>query len=121
MFRLLVLALAVCVSASSFGFGQVSARVLSVRIDQDGRGMVLFDQPVSGEPATCRDSAYANALAFDANTPGGKAIMDLALAYMKHPGKCQEQYEFGRSEWPPLHSTGDGQSQTSCEGDARKS
>jgi hypothetical protein len=107
MFRLLVLALAVCVSASSFGFGQVSARVLSVRIDQDGRGMVLFDQPVSGEPATCRDSAYANALAFDANTPGGKAIMDLALAtkangfalYAVGLGTCNIYGGNGAEDW----------------------
>ena len=107
MFRLLVLASAVCVSASSFGFGQVSAKVLSVRIDQDGRGMVLFDQPVAGEFATCRDSAYANALAFDANTPGGKAIMELALTtkassfaiYAVGLGTCDIYGGTGPEDW----------------------
>ena len=107
MFRLLVLALAVCVSASSFGFGQVSARVLAVRVDQDGRGMVIFDQPVTGEPATCRDNAYANALAFDANTPGGRAVMDLAVAsransmamYAVGLGTCDIYGGGGTEDW----------------------
>jgi len=42
--------------------------------------MVIFDRQVSGTPATCIHPAYANALAFDSTTPGGKAIMATALA-----------------------------------------
>lgn len=41
----------------------------------------MFAQNISGTPATCRHpSAYNNALAFDANTPGGKAILAIALS-----------------------------------------
>lgn len=42
--------------------------------------MVIFDQPIGGDPATCVHASYKNALAFDAATAGGKAILGVALA-----------------------------------------
>lgn len=60
--------------------GTISSRVLQVRVDQDGRGMVIFEQPVGGSPASCVGSGYRNMLAFNANTAAGKAIMSLALS-----------------------------------------
>jgi hypothetical protein len=49
-------------------------------VDRTGIGMVVFDKPVIGDFATCRNSAaYANALGFDANTAGGKAVLAMAL------------------------------------------
>jgi hypothetical protein len=56
-----------------------SAKVVQVRIDQDGRGMVVFDQTIGGTPATCVNPAYTNALAFNATTGGGKGILAMAL------------------------------------------
>jgi hypothetical protein len=44
--------------------------------------MVAFDIPITpvGSALACVTPAYANALAFDANTAGGKAILATALA-----------------------------------------
>lgn len=69
-----------CISSQVHAAGQVGgAKVIQVRIDQDGKGMVVFDQQVGGTPATCVHSAYTNALSFNAATGGGKAIMAMAL------------------------------------------
>lgn len=67
-------------SNQALASGYVTAKVASVRVDQTGKGMVMFDQAVGGQPASCRHSAYENALAFDSNTPGGKAILAMALS-----------------------------------------
>lgn len=67
-------------SFDALAYGYVDAIVTQVRIDQDGRGMVVFEQQLGGTPATCVHPAYTNALSFDANTAGGKAIMAMALA-----------------------------------------
>ena len=64
----------------AFAAGFVSGTVVSVRVDQTGHGMVFFSQAVGSAPPSCVISAYANALAFDANTAGGKAVLALALA-----------------------------------------
>jgi len=72
--------LAIAVSSQAMAYGTVTGKVTAVRVDASGIGMVVFDQPVSGAPASCRHSAYTNALAFDTNTPGGKAILATALA-----------------------------------------
>lgn len=72
----IVIALAfLFISSQAFSYGLVSnAKVLEIRIDQDGKGMVFFDQPIGGDPATCVHPAYKSALAFDMTTPGGKGI-----------------------------------------------
>ena len=64
-----------CMTTQVFGNGTVVGKVIRVRIDQNGWGMVMFDQPLGSSPPTCVHSAYTNALAFDANTAAGKSIM----------------------------------------------
>jgi hypothetical protein len=68
-------------SALAVGAGHVpSATVIGVRVDRDGKGLVIFDRPVGGTPPGCVIAYYANSLAFNANDAGGKAILALALA-----------------------------------------
>jgi hypothetical protein len=57
----------------------INAKVTDVRIDADGKGMVIFDQLLGATPPSCAIPYYANALAFNASTAGGRAIMALAL------------------------------------------
>jgi hypothetical protein len=73
---LLLLASGQIDAAGSIG----GAKIIQVRIDQDGKGMVVFDQPIGGTPASCVHPAYRNALSFDANTGGGRGVMAMALA-----------------------------------------
>lgn len=66
--------------ADSHAAGQVvEAKVVQVRVDSDGKGMVIFDRSLTGTPPTCVIPTYSNALAFS-NTSGGKTVMALALA-----------------------------------------
>ena len=68
-------------SPQAFAYGTVTnAKVVEVRMDQDGKGMVIFDQLIAGAKATCVHPAYTNALAFDLNTAGGKGVLAVALA-----------------------------------------
>jgi len=66
-------------SPSVFAAGDVNAKVTAVRADKSGKGYVVFEQDLNGTPATCING-YPNLLAFDVNTPGGQAIMSIALA-----------------------------------------
>jgi hypothetical protein len=75
-----LLLVALALSNDALALGYVYGKVVSVRVDIDGRGMVAFDRPVGNQPASCRVGTYENALAFDANTPGGKAVLATALA-----------------------------------------
>ena len=59
--------------------GNVDAKVIQVRMDKNGWGMVIFDQNLGGTQPSCVAAPYANALAFDSNTAGGKAIAAMAL------------------------------------------
>ena len=80
MVRIIALTLFACISLDAFAQGVlVNATVTQVRVDQSGLGMVVFSSSLGGTPASCVISAYANALAFDSNTAGGKAILALAL------------------------------------------
>lgn len=80
MRHLIAALLGLCISSQALAAGSIgNAKVIQVRIDQDGRGMVVFDQLIAGAPATCVHPAYTNALAFNATTGGGKAIMAMAL------------------------------------------
>ncbi len=56
------------------------ATVLTVRIDGSGFGIVTFSPPATGTPASCAVPTYANSLAFDANTEGGKAFVAAMVA-----------------------------------------
>jgi len=41
-------------TSQAFAYGTVAnAKVVEVRIDQSGKGMVFFDQVIGGEKATC--------------------------------------------------------------------
>lgn len=69
------------ISSNTIAAGAVeNANVVQVRIDRSGIGYVTFDTPVIGEPATCRQSGFANVLAFNTNEAGGKAILSIVLA-----------------------------------------
>ena len=67
--------------------GQASEfEVEQVRVDNDGRGYIKFSSNLAGSPAACTTANYVRMLAFDVNTPGGRAIMALALT-AKSSGK----------------------------------
>jgi hypothetical protein len=55
-----------------------NAKVIQIRFDQSGKGMVIFDQSISGSPACIGDTGLKNAYAFDLNTVGGKGILAMA-------------------------------------------
>jgi len=59
--------------------GNVDAKVIQVRMDKNGWGMVIFDRALGGTQPNCVEAPYVNALAFDANTAGGRAIAAMAL------------------------------------------
>ena len=52
--------------------------VVTLRVDQNGHGLVQFDSKVGG--ATCRAVDNRDYMAFDTNTEGGKSIYRMALA-----------------------------------------
>ncbi len=70
------------------------AKVLQVRIDRGGQGMIVFDQVTSGTRPSCVVADYTNAFSFDANTAPGRAIMAMALA-AKATGSPVHAYGFG--------------------------
>ncbi len=60
--------------------GSVSlAKVVSVRVDNNGRAMIFFDKPIGGTPPSCVHSAYKSAFGIDAGSEGGKAVLSMAL------------------------------------------
>lgn len=78
---LFVVLLSLFVSTQAYAMGVVgNAKVIQIRIDQDGKGMVVFDQQLSNTPAPCGNSNYSNALAFNLNSGGGKGILAMAMA-----------------------------------------
>jgi hypothetical protein len=78
--------------------------VESTRIDADGKGIVIFNAPLS-TPASC-GTGYPNMLAFNTNTVAGRAIYLLALnaqstgkrIYAKGSGLCAV-YNGGIEDW----------------------
>ena len=70
-------------SCQSFAAGNVAnAKIINVRVDENGKAMIIFDKDVSGTPPGCVHTAYKNAFAVDASTDGGKAVLTLALSTM---------------------------------------
>jgi hypothetical protein len=52
-----------------------------VRVDKNGYGYIQISANTAGSPPACGTSnGYANSLAFDTNTPGGKSILSVATA-----------------------------------------
>jgi hypothetical protein len=54
--------------------------LVAVRVDSNGRGLLYFPPDTSGGHGPCRASYNNHILAFDANTAGGRAILQLARA-----------------------------------------
>jgi hypothetical protein len=78
MYRKLIACLLVAISGEANAIGYVTnAYVVYVRVDADGKGMVVFNQSIVGTPPGCAIPYYSNSLAFSG--PGGKSIMALAL------------------------------------------
>ena len=94
MKKLILATLATCIFSNALAIGSVGGKVVAVRVDQTGNGMVMFDQPIGGTPPSCAISAYNNALAFNTNTAGGKAILALALS-AKATGSVISAYGLG--------------------------
>ncbi|WP_143145170.1 hypothetical protein [Arcobacter sp. LA11] len=68
------------IGSEVYAIGSIpNAKVKSIRVDKDGRGMIFFNQPVAGTPPSCVHDAYKSALGIDTNTEAGKAILSLAL------------------------------------------
>ncbi len=80
MKKVFVLIISILAFSQVYAIGHVSlAKVIHVRVDSSGKGMVMFDKQIAGTPATCAHVAYKNAFAIDMNTAGGKAALSLAL------------------------------------------
>lgn len=80
MKRLILAIVGIFISLQVFAVGSVNnAKVIQVRVDQDGRGIVTFDLPVTGTPPSCVNAAYINALSFNSSTAGGKGILATLL------------------------------------------
>lgn len=58
----------------------VDAKIIQIRVDKSGVGMITFDKPLQGTSPSCINPYYNNALSFDANSAGGKSILAVALA-----------------------------------------
>ncbi|USH03699.1 hypothetical protein K6Q96_06820 [Grimontia kaedaensis] len=84
-----------CVVHPAFAIGTVHGKVVAVRVDGTGQGMVEFDKPIAGTPPSCVHHAFKNKLAFDANTAGGQAVLSLALS-AKAMGVEVEAYGLGK-------------------------
>lgn len=56
-----------------------NAKIIQIRVDKTGIGMIVFDQPLQGTNPACINPTYKNALAFDTNSAGGKSILSVAL------------------------------------------
>ena len=76
---LLILFLSIgAVNSYAAGFIE-NAKVLDVRVDENGYGIITFDKVRTREPAACGNT-YNSSLSFDTNTEGGKAILSIALS-----------------------------------------
>lgn len=80
MRKMLFALLAFCVSTPVLSAGNTVGKVISVRVDQTGNAMIFFAQSLEGTRPSCVISPYANALAINTNTAGGKSILAMALA-----------------------------------------
>lgn len=73
--RNILIALSIFTTSALAFAGNVSgAKVYAIRVDASGLGIVTFNISMTA-PAGCINSAYANALAFNTNTAGGKAML----------------------------------------------
>src|SRR5688572_1634862 len=75
----LVTLLSISLNTAAFG-GIDNGVVIEVRVDKSGLGYVAFGSPLTSQPPTCTQAGYANALAFNTNEAGGRAILSIVLA-----------------------------------------
>ena len=78
----LILGAALLASATASAVrAEATSYIKTIRIDHDGRGIVILKQ-VSPMPSTtlCRDWDYRYSLAFDTRTDGGKSIYKVLLS-----------------------------------------
>lgn len=94
MKQTLLAVISVGLVGQAFAVGSVSnAHVTQVRVDADGRGIVFFDQNLSGAVSACgQDNAFKNAMAFNPTT--GKGLLAVALA-AKATGTTVDAYGSG--------------------------
>jgi hypothetical protein len=57
-----------------------TGKVLKVRVDSSGYGLIYFDVTADVAGATCRDAGNKRFLAFNTATEGGRGILQVALA-----------------------------------------
>lgn len=64
--------------------GSLTGKVIAVRVDATGAGIAYFNTNLNGA-AACSSATYANAVAFNTNTVGGRsALATLLLARQKN-------------------------------------
>lgn len=80
MKELVFFILGVSLSFQLFAGSVNNAKVLKVRIDKTGLGMVFFNVDLSSPPACVTNPAYSSVLAFDTNTAGGKSVLAILLS-----------------------------------------
>lgn len=91
----LIIVTLLCLSQSVFAAGAVNnAFVTSVRVNDNGRVVVYFDKNISGTPPSCVSSSMSNALAIDASTDGGKAVLSVVLT-AKATGTAMHAFGLG--------------------------
>jgi hypothetical protein len=59
--------------------GYLTGKVTSIRVDANGAGIVTFSTTANGQPSCVNLTAYNNAFAFNATTPGGRAALATLL------------------------------------------
>lgn len=87
-----------------FGEGRANHfKVELVRVDRSGKGYVKFDQALANSPSDC-GSSHNKHLSFNTNTPGGQAILSVALAAHATDKKVQAYGTDGCSEYGTVES-----------------
>ncbi len=80
MSKILALCLMVAACTQACAAGVLAGKVITVRVDEDGRGVVTFDAAATGTPPACVTASYRASLAFNLADPGGKGVLAMALA-----------------------------------------
>lgn len=81
-------------SSAAFAGRSVDAKIISVRVDSSGVGMVRFATKPTGTPPDCMYETYADYFSFNTSTNGGKALLSAALA-AKATGSVVSAYGSG--------------------------
>ena len=80
-------------ASTAYGIGSVQdAKIIKVRVDNNGPAMIIFDKQISGTPPAC--PTYTNGFGIDTTNPGGKSVLSMALA-AKATGSSVDAYGTG--------------------------